>query len=168
MDADLSRDLDAWVEQLGFELVDAERAGDQQRPILRLRIDRPDSAPGTGVSLDDCATVSRALEAHLDQRPGLSERYVLEVSSPGVERPLVRTRDWTRFAGQEVAIRGNKVLADRARRLEGVLLGPAEPAGEEADSVALELPDGERVEIALADIERANLIFRWGGKPRPA
>ena len=86
------------VATLGFELVDLRRAGTLQRPILQVRIDRPDSRPGQGVTADDCAAVSRALEVHLDQRGDVSERYVLEVSSPGVERPLVRRRDFERFA----------------------------------------------------------------------
>jgi ribosome maturation factor RimP len=98
----------------------------------------------------------------LDAREGLSERYLLEVSSPGVERPLTRPRDWTRFAGQEVAVRGRGPLAGGARKLEGVLLGTRGEAGDEA--VTLRLPGGEEVEFPLAQVEKAHLIFRWGGK----
>jgi ribosome maturation factor RimP len=83
-------------------------------------------------------------------------------SSPGVERPLVRARDWERFAGQEVAVRGRAVLAGRARRLEGTLLGPR---GE--DRIGLRLADGEEVEIPLADVERGNLVYRWGRDRKP-
>ena len=67
--------------------------------------------------------VSRALEPWLDEHEGLSERYVLEVSSPGVDRPLVRARDFERFRGERIAVQGDDVLVDRARRLEGELLG---------------------------------------------
>ena len=141
--------------------------GSRARPILRLSIDRPDSAPGEpSVSLDDCTRVSRALEPWLDEREGLSDRYVLEVSSPGVERPLLRPRDWERFAGAEVAVKGRGILAERAKRLEGVLLGLR---GSEDDArVALRLPGDEEVEIPLAEIDRGNLVFRWerGGKGR--
>ena len=160
----LARELERHVEQLGYELVELEQAGNPARPILRVYLDRPDSRPGEpGVSLDDCASVSRALEAFLDGRPGLSPRYVLEVSSPGVERPLLRPRDWERFAGAEVAVRGRGTLAGRARRLEGTLL-----ALRDGERVTLRLPDGEEVEIPLADIDRGNLVFRWkrGGKGR--
>ncbi|HEX5726122.1 MAG TPA: ribosome maturation factor RimP [Longimicrobiaceae bacterium] len=159
----LERELERRVEALGFELVTLEQAGSRARPILRVYLDRPDSVPGRpGVSLEDCTAVSRALEPWLDAREDLSERYVLEVSSPGVERPLVRPRDWERFAGQEVALRGKEPLAGRAKRLEGVLLGPR---GE--GRVALRLADGEEVEVPLAQVERANLVYRWDRKDRP-
>jgi ribosome maturation factor RimP len=160
----LARELEERVEALGFELVELERAGSPRRPILRLRVDRPDSTPGAGVTLDDCAAVSRALEAWLDERPGLSETYVLEVSSPGVERPLVRARDFERFAGQEVAVQGKAPLAGRAKRLEGVLVGLAG----EGERVVLRLAGGEELEIPRGEITRAHLLYRWGGEGRKA
>jgi ribosome maturation factor RimP len=166
-DEGLAAGMEPRVAELGFELVELEQAGSKARPILRLSIDLPDSKPGEpSVSLDDCARVSRALEPWLDARPGLSDRYVLEVSSPGVERPLLRPRDWTRFAGAEVAVKGRGVLADRAKRLEGVLLGLRDDDG--GQRVALRLPNDEEVEIPLADIDRGNLVYRWerGGKGR--
>lgn len=160
----LIHELEAMIEALGFELVEAEIGGVRARPLVRLKIDRPDSVAGQGVTLEDCTRVSRALEAELDARPGTSPAYVLEVSSPGVERPLVRRRDWERFAGQEVAIRGNTLLAGRAKRLEGTLLGLRGAEGEE--QVALRLPDGEELEVRLADITRAQLVFHWGSEGR--
>lgn len=152
------------VESMGLEVVELEQAGNAARPIFRLYIDRPDSVPGPGnpgVSLEDCAAVSRALEPLLDAREDLSERYVLEVSSPGVERPLVKRRDYERFAGQEVALRGKAPLAGRAKRLEGTL------GGVRGDAVALRLGDGEEVEIPLSEIDRGNLVYRWERKARP-
>lgn len=163
-DAELTREVAEQVEALGYELVELESAGNARRPILRLRIDRPDSAPGSGVTVDECTRVSRALEERLDQRTGLAPSYVLEVSSPGVERPLVRDRDYERFAGQEVALQGKTPLAGRARRLEGELLGLRGEEGERR--VALRLSDGDEVEIPRDEITRAHLVFRWGGKGR--
>jgi ribosome maturation factor RimP len=166
-DSSLQGEIERRVEELGFEVVELERAGDRRRPILRLAIDRPDSVPGQpGVSLDDCSAVSRALEPHLDAREDLPGSYVLEVSSPGVERPLVRRRDWERFAGRPVALRGKAPLAGRARRLEGTLLGlkTAENGG---DAAALRLEDGAEVRVPLAEIDRANLVFRWDRPKRP-
>lgn len=160
----LVHELEAMVDALGFELVEAELGGTRARPVVRLKIDRPDSAPGQGVMVEDCVRVSRALEAELDQRPGTSPAYVLEVSSPGVERPLVRRRDWERFAGQEVALRGTQALAGRAKRLEGTLLGLRGAEGEER--VALRLGDDEEVEVPLAEISRAHLVFHWGSQER--
>jgi ribosome maturation factor RimP len=155
----LSRDLETRVEALGYELVELEQLGTKTRPILRLRIDWPESGEKRGVTVEDCAVVSRALEAYLDTREGLSERYTLEVSSPGVERPLVRRRDFERFAGQPVALRGKTSLAERGRRLEGELLGVVERDG--GEYVKVRLPKGEEVEVPRADIDRAHLVFKW-------
>ncbi len=156
----LVQELERRVEELGFELVELERAGSRARPILRAYIDRPDSRPGEpGVSLDDCTRVSRALEPYLDAREDLSDRYVLEVSSPGVERPLVRRRDWERFAGSEAKVRGKEPLSGRGRTLEGVIVGIDGAEGEER--VRLRLPGGEEVEVPLAEISGANLVYRW-------
>jgi ribosome maturation factor RimP len=166
-DPSLEGEIERRVEELGFEMVELERAGDRRRPILRLSIDRPDSVPGQpGVSLDDCTAVSRALEPHLDAREDLAKSYVLEVSSPGVERPLVRRRDWERFAGRPVALRGKAALAGRAKRLEGTLLG-LKASEDGADAVALRLEDGAEVSVPLAEIDRANLVFRWERPKRP-
>jgi ribosome maturation factor RimP len=87
------------------------------------------------------------------------ERYMLEVSSPGIERPLVRARDFQRYAGKEVAVRGKDVLAGRSRRLEGELLGLDERDGREY--VRLRLNDGAEVDVARDEITRAHLVFRW-------
>jgi ribosome maturation factor RimP len=152
------REIEARVGELGFELVELERAGSKTRPILRLRIDREGSAPGQGVSLEDCARVSRAVESYLDEREELSERYVLEVSSPGIERPLVKRQDFERFAGQEVAIKTAQPVADLGKRVEGVLRGIGAD-----DRVQLEV-SGRTVEIARAEIKKAHLVFRWDGE----
>jgi ribosome maturation factor RimP len=156
----LERELETRIAALGFEFVELERAGSKARPILRVRIDLPDSGPGHGISIDDCTRVSRALESYLDESPELSERYVLEVSSPGLERPLVRRRDYERFAGREVALKGHGPLAGRKeKRLEGELVGVS---GEgEQERVTLRLADGATVEIPRAEIARAHLVFRW-------
>lgn len=161
-DETLEREVERRVEELGLELVELERAGDRRRPILRVYVDHSDSVPGQpGVSLDECAKVSRALEPYLDAREDLAPAYVLEVSSPGVERPLVRPRDWERFAGQEVALRGKGTLAGKAKKLQGVLLGLRD------GQAVLRLEGGEEVEVPLAQIDRANLVYRWerGRKP---
>jgi ribosome maturation factor RimP len=158
-DESLSAEMDARVAALGFELVELEQAGSKARPILRLAVDRPDSKAGEpGVSLDDCAAVSRALEPWLDQREGLSERYTLEVSSPGVERPLVRLRDWQRFAGAEVAVRLREPIEGWGKKLQGTLLGAHGEPGDER--VALRVEENE-LEVPLKNVDRGNLVFRW-------
>ena len=145
---EVEQELDRRVTELGFELVDVEWAGSSKRPIIRVRIDVLDSPIDRRVSIDDCVHVSRAIEPWLDGVEGLAERYVLEVSSPGVERPLKRRRDWSRFRGSEVAVRGREVLAGRAKRLEGVIEGLDEASG----TVRLRFEDGAEVDIALDEI----------------
>ncbi len=149
------------LELLGFELVDLRRTGTMQRPILQVRVDRPDSRPGQGVTADDCAGISRSLERFLESRALVGPRYVLEVSSPGVERPLVRRRDFERFAGQEVAIKTKEPVGEHGKRLEGVLRGVRDADGREI--VELDV-GGDRIEIERDDIARAHLVFRWDEK----
>lgn len=155
----LEQELERQVEALGFELVELERAGSRARPILRLRVDRPDASPGHGITVDECARVSRAVEPLLDRRLGGSTQYVVEVSSPGVERPLVRSRDFERFRGHEVVLKGYGLLAGRSRRLEGELLGLSGSGAEER--IRLRLADGEEVVVARTEVSRAHLVFRW-------
>lgn len=156
--AEVTEQLDDRVAALGFELVELEWAGSSRRPIIRIRVDRRE---GEGaITVDECAVVSRGLEPWLDELEALPERYVLEVSSPGVERPLVRPRDFRRFAGQEVAVKGDgPLLEGRARRLEGVLLGLA--SDEAGERIRLRLPDGEEVEIPRESVKGAHLVYRW-------
>jgi ribosome maturation factor RimP len=115
---------------------------------------------GGGVTVEDCARVSRALEAWLDGLPVMPERYVLEVSSPGLERPLTRPQDWRRFTGRRVAVMGGSTLAGRARRLEGDLLGLTRDENQR-ELVRLRLVGGEEVEIPKEEILKAHVVFHW-------
>src|SRR3954470_11716667 len=90
---------------LGFELADLRRTGTLERPILQVRVDRPDSRPGQGVTADDCAGISRSLERFLETRALVGPRYVLEVSSPGLDRPLRWPEHWRRFIGRQARVR---------------------------------------------------------------
>ena len=157
---EIERELADRIEGLGYELVEVRWGGSGQRPQLKLRIDRPDTRPGSGVTVDECARVSRALESWLDEHEALSKRYVLEVSSPGVERPLVRGRDFERFRGERVAVSGKEPLAGLSTRLEGELLGLA-GGGSEAEAVRLRLSDGREVSVPRSEIRKAHLVFEW-------
>ncbi len=159
---DLGRELEARLEAMGLELVLAQWAGTARRPILRIRMDLPDSVPGRGgVSVEQCARVSRTLEEWLDHHAGVPAGYVLEVSSPGVERPLVRPRDWERFRGQRVRVKGEGLPGGHPARVEGEILGLEEDVGGGEASAALLLEGGERVRIPLSRIRSAHLLFRW-------
>ena len=157
---ELEQELEQQLEQLGFELVELEMAGGKSQPLLRLRIDRPDSEPGQGVTIEDCTRVSRALERYFEtQTETGGSRYRLEVSSPGIERPLHRRRDFERFVGREVGIRTQNPIGQHGKRVEGVLRGVRD--NEQGEHVVVELPDAEIVSIAREEIIRAQLIFRW-------
>jgi len=153
-------EMERRVEDLGYELVDVQWGGSGRRPMLKVRIDRVEANQGDGVTVQDCAKVSRALEEWLDEHEGLGEKYVLEVSSPGVDRPLVRGRDFDRFRGQHVALLGSGVLLGKATRLEGELLGLAD-ADSGSEAVLLRLQNGEEVSVPRSDIRKAHLVFTW-------
>jgi ribosome maturation factor RimP len=157
---EIERELADRIEGLGYELVEVRWGGSGQRPQLKLRIDRPGSGPGAGVTIAECASVSRALESWLDEHEALSSRYVLEVSSPGVERPLVRGRDFERFRGERVAVVGKDTLAGLSTRLEGELLG-LEAEGSELEAVRIRLSSGKEVSVPRSKIRKANLVFEW-------
>ena len=108
---EIEAEIEATLVGLGYELVTVDWGGSKRRPLLRIRVDRPEEAPEVGITVDDCARVSRALEEHLEGKEAVPERYVLEVSSPGVDRPLVRPRDWQRFAGSPRGGQGQEGVA---------------------------------------------------------
>lgn len=146
---DAIRDL---VDRLGFELADLQRTGTRDRPILKVRIDRPDSAPGRGVSAEDCRLVSRALERMLEGTAGVGDRYVLEVSSPGLERPLRLPEHWRRFVGRHARVRAAP-LPGRTR-VEIV-------AVPDDQHVIVRLEDRSEITLALDAIREAALVVDW-------
>jgi ribosome maturation factor RimP len=137
------------VAELGFELVDLRRTGTLQRPILQVRVDRPDSRPGQGVTADDCAVISRSLERFLESRAMVGPRYVLEVSSPGLERPLRWPEHWRRFVGRQARIRAGSLPG---RQHYEILSVPDD------ERVVLRRDDGSEITLAFADIQDATLI----------
>jgi ribosome maturation factor RimP len=137
---------------LGFELVDLGRTGTVQRPILQVRVDRPDSRPGQGVTADDCAVISRSLERFLEARAMVGPRYVLEVSSPGLERPLRWPEHWRRFVGRRARVRA-AALSGRSR-VEIV-------AVPDDEHVTVRLEDGSEITLALDEIREAVLVVDW-------
>lgn len=155
--AELQQGFEEQLASLGYEIVQLEWAGNAQRPVVRLRVEH--QPPDRPVSLDDCALVSRRLETWLDEGARLPERYVLEVSSPGLDRPLTRDRDFDRFRGQRVAVRGTQVLCGRASRLEGELLGLV--GGGDGSMIRLRLNEGDEVEVPRTAVRDARLVQDW-------
>jgi ribosome maturation factor RimP len=140
------------VEGLGFDLVELRKGGTGRRPLLDIRIDRQD---GSRITIDDCAAVSRVLEPLLDASGLVGENYVLEVSSPGVERPLRNAADWRRFAGKTA-----KVLAPSlGGRLEVEVIGVDDSSGE--TMAVMRESRGIEHRIPLSEVREARLVFRW-------
>lgn len=157
---EVESELERRLRDLGYDLVDVEWAGRDRSPILRIRVDHVEDSDDRAVTVDDCVEASRGLEPWLDDVEEMPEGYTLEVSSPGVERPLNRARDFVRFAGHPVAVKGPEVLAGRATYLEGELLG-LEEAADGSDVVVLRLPGGDEVRIPRDEISGAKLRYEW-------
>lgn len=145
------------VEGLGYDLVELRKGGTTRRPLLDIRVDRRD---GARITIDECAQISRALEPRLDASGLVGENYVLEVSSPGLERPLRSADDWRRFAGRMA-----KVLAPSlGGRLEVEVVGVDDSSGEPV--AVMREPRGTEHRVPLKDVREARLVFRWNaGKP---
>jgi ribosome maturation factor RimP len=140
------------LDALDFDLVELRRGGTKSRPVFDVRIDRRD---GAKVSVDDCAKASRAIEARLDADASVAERYVLEVSSPGAERPLKTVRDWQRFVGR----RANVTSAALGGRHEFEIV--AVETSPEGDVALLRDAKGAEHRVALGAVTEARLAFHW-------
>jgi ribosome maturation factor RimP len=141
--------LQPGVEALGFELVDVELAGGSGSPTLRVYIDSPH-----GITVDDCADVSRQISAILDVEDPIPGSYTLEVSSPGLDRPLVTLEDFRKRVGQTVKVRLGRPDAVGRRNFSGELLEVR------ADGIVVAV-DNEQFELAFAAIERARLVPKF-------
>ena len=140
---DLMRDT---VQAMGYELVGVEYHGrDKGGGLLRIYIDNPD-----GITVDDCADVSHQLAGVLDVENPIEGNYDLEVSSPGLDRPLFEKVHFERFAGSQVKLKLHTKI-DGRRRFEGLLKGTR------GDQVVLEIEGGEFV-FPLQQIETARLV----------
>jgi len=142
------------VRGLGYEAVGVELTGQSGRALLRVYIDRDG-----GVTVDDCERVSHQVSGMLDVEDPISGDYLLEVSSPGLDRPLFSLADFTRFAGQQAKL---KLVAPRDGRARYTAL----LRGVEGDEVLLEV-DGEALRVAFDEIDQARLVVEaWPGRAR--
>ena len=139
--------IEPTLHDMGFELVRVLMSGGQ-RPTLQVMVERLDQAP---VMLDHCAEISHALSALLDVADPLPGAYRLEVTSPGLDRPLMRRADYERFAGHEARLETELPIEGR-RRFRGRLLGLA------GDQIRLALPEGE-MSIPFDAIKKAKLVL---------
>lgn len=135
------------IEANNFELVDVEYVKEGANWYLRAYIDKEG-----GIAVDDCEVVSRALGDLLDKNDFIDGAYILEVSSPGLGRPLKKERDYERSLGDEVEVRTYKAI-DKQKEFVGIL------KAYDKDNVTLEFEDETEMNIARADIALIRLAF---------
>lgn len=138
--------LEPAITALGCELVGVEYHPSGKHSLLRVYIDRPE-----GVTVDDCSAVSYQVSGLLDVEDPIPGHYTLEVSSPGLDRPLFQARDFERFAGQQIKLR-TRFPIEGQRNFRGLLRGLHE------QQVVIEEQDGKRVSLPLEQVEQARLV----------
>jgi len=145
LESELRRIVAPILEEQGVELVELYLCGSGNRRVLRLDIDR---AGARGIDVTDCQRVSQRLGAALDEADVLESSYMLEVSSPGVDRPIRTSDDFRRNSGRRVAV--TCVKPDGAEHsVRGLLIG------QDGDAVQLRTDDGNELRIRLADVRHA-------------
>ncbi|MGE4218000.1 MAG: ribosome maturation factor RimP [Alphaproteobacteria bacterium] len=136
------------LEAMGYDLVRVRIAGGQSRATLQVMAERRDAE---AMTVDDCAEISRTVSALLDVEDPISGAYMLEVSSPGIDRPLTRPGDYDRFQGFEVKLE-LRFAQDGRRRFRGRILGIA-------DGLVRLATDTGEVALPYADIDTAKLVL---------
>ena len=159
MDKDFLQHIEEIVTSMGYECVQVSLKSDFGKLRLQVLIDTLG-----GINVDDCEIVSERLSTELDNSPGLPEldkgRYYLEVSSPGIERPLCKLEDYVRFTGREARLRLSSPVEGR-KTFTGVIAGTE---GEIIMLVCNDDTDGEPRAIPFGSIKGANLVYRFGNE----
>lgn len=139
---------------LGIELVDLEYKREGRDMVVRIFLEKEG-----GINLDDCAEVSRQVSDILDVEDFMPERFTLEVSSPGICRPLKKIADYERFTGRLVKVKTYDMVADDAgnnrKTFLGTLLGVSDGA------IKIHLKEGQHASIPLDKVAKANLEFEF-------
>ena len=140
---------------LGMALVDIEYKREGRDMVLRLFIEREDG----GITLDDCSQVSREVSDILDVEDFISDNFTLEVSSPGICRPLKKVADFERFQGKLIKVRTFELLPDQAGNKRKTFLGTL--TGIEDGVIKIHLNEGQDAAIPLEKVAKANLEFEF-------
>ena len=143
---DLSALFEPVIQSMGYELVGTEFQGSAQHGTLRVYIDHEN-----GIGVDDCAAISHQISAILDVEEPIQQAYDLEVSSPGLNRPLFKSADYEQFTDRLVKIK-MAVPVEGRRNFKGVIQGVKQSRTVEV------MVDGENYELLISDIAKANLI----------
>ena len=141
--------IEPTVSAMGYSLVRVAISGGSYNPVLQIMVERSDDR---SMTVDDCAELSRAISAVLDVADPIASAYRLEVSSPGIDRPLVKPADFQRFAGEVAKVETGQPIEGR-KRFQGRLLGVADGA------VRLKLDEGDEVVLPLDAVTRAKLVL---------
>jgi ribosome maturation factor RimP len=134
---------------MGMEIVLVEIKGAGRRSVVRIFVDKTE-----GITLNDCERFSKRLSVLLDVEDWIDFSYVLEVSSPGLDRPMVREADYRRFCGRKAKVR-TRLPVEGQKNFKGTILGAAE------GRIALEVAAGKQIEIELSNVDRANLVAEF-------
>lgn len=140
--------IEPQVEKLGFELVRVITIG-QANPTLQVMIDVADGS--RDITVDDCASVSRVLSDLLDEKDPIKDKYILEVSSPGLDRPLTKLKHFVRYKGYDVKIETENKVENR-KRFKGKI------ADVDDENVVINMED-TRYTIPFAEINKAKLVI---------
>ena len=146
--ADIARLDEPTLQSMGFELVRVQYGSGSGRPTLQIMVERQDRQP---MAVEDCADISRQISALLDVEDLIEGAYALEISSPGIDRPLVRPDDYQRFAGFEARLELSHPL-DGRRRFRGRI-------GELADGRVRIIEGAGEYRLPLEQINKAKLVL---------
>ena len=141
----LTKLLQPLIEDLGYEFVGIEQSSNPKNPVVVIYIDRPE-----GIAIEDCETVSREVAALLDVEDPISGHYTLEVSSPGLDRPLFTAGQYAAFAGERVKMTVYAPV-DGRRKFKGPILAVA------GETVTID-QDGSEVVLELGNVVKARLV----------
>ena len=144
----IARLIEPTVKDMGLDLVRVAMIGGKSDPTLQIMAERPDTRQ---LTIDDCETLSRKLSDILDEADPIEEGYRLEVSSPGIDRPLTRRSDFADWAGHEARIKFIDPV-DTAKQVSGDIVGI------EGDTIRIATPKGERL-VDFANIASAKLLL---------
>lgn len=145
---EIARLIEPSLEAMGYRLVRVMQTGGLRRPTVQIMAERADEA---AMTVDDCAEISRSVSALLDVADPIAGAYTLEVSSPGIDRPLVKPEDYDRFTGFGARLELNAPI-DGRKRFRGRVLGRV------GDTVRLAEPAGE-IRLPLGAIGKAKLVL---------
>ena len=148
--AELTKLIEPEAKALGLALVRVKMFGGQSDPTLQVMAERPDTRQ---LTIDDCADLSRRISDVLDAADPIEHAYRLEVSSPGIDRPLTRLQDYADWAGHEARINLAEPLEDGRKQLTGDLIGA------EGDMVSIDVRKYKEVSVPFASIADAKLLM---------